>query len=77
MPTVRKVIEWLETAYGNKDEHIAVHIWSEDDVMSRAIGRGIKVTRKQAQDIIDTIDRKKSATLGITWDTIDCHLDDL
>lgn len=75
MPTVKEVIEHLRRY--NENEHVATAIWSEDDVLGRAKERNIKITRKQAQDIIDRIYRKQDATIGITWDTIDCYLDDL
>jgi len=77
MVTIGKEIERLRRQYkDNLDEHVAVMVWSEDDMLCRAGERKIKITREQAQDIIDRIDRKQDATLGITWDTIDCYLDD-
>jgi hypothetical protein len=76
MPTVKEVIKHLQR-YKQSQEHIATAIWSEEDVLERAKERNIKITRKQAQDIIDRIDQKQDATTGITWDTIDCYLDDL
>lgn len=76
MSTVREVIEHLQKYY-DEEEHIAVAIWSVDDVLCRAKERKIKISEEQAQEIIDRIDRQQTATLGITWDTIDCYLDDL
>lgn len=75
MPTVRKVVEELQRY--NQEEHVAVAVWSEDDVIHRAEEINVKISREKAQEIIDRIDRKQTATLGITWDTIDCYLDDL
>lgn len=78
MTTIRKEIERLQRQYAdNLDEHVAVAVWSEDDVLGRAKEREIKITKEKAQEIIDRIDRKQDATLGISWDTIDCYLDDL
>jgi len=77
MVIIGKEIERLQRQYKDSlDEHVAVVVWSEDDVLCRAKEREIKITREQAQDIIDRIDHKQDATLGITWDTIDCYLDD-
>ena len=56
-------------------KHLAVAIWSEDDVVGRALELRIEITAAEARDIIDEIDRKQDCTLGITWDTIDCYLD--
>jgi hypothetical protein len=72
MPTTKEVIErfdWL------KNQHVAVAIWCEDDVLGLAKEEGIKCSRKRAREIIDEIDRKQDAEAGISWDTIrDCLL---
>jgi hypothetical protein len=74
MPTVASVIEHLQ---GYKpDEHIATAIWCEEDVLGRAEERGIKLNQHQAQEILDTIDSKQDCELGISWDTLDCYIDD-
>jgi hypothetical protein len=74
MPTVKEVINYLKK--NSPEEHVAVAVWSEEDVLERAKERKIKITKEQAQDIIDRIDREQDATIGITWDTIDCYIDD-
>ena len=73
MPAVSKVIErfgWL------KDQHVAVAIWCEDDVLELAMEEGIKCSRKRAREIIDEIDHKHDATMGISWDTIRVYLNE-
>lgn len=75
MTTAKEVIEHLQ-GY-DEDEEIAVAIWSEVDVLERAKERNMTITKEQAKSIIDRIHRKQDATLGISWDTIDCYLDDL
>jgi len=76
MATIGEEIKRLQSQYSaNLEEHVAVVVWSEDDVIGRARERGITLTRQEAQGIIDAIHRRHSATLGITWDTIDCWLD--
>jgi hypothetical protein len=75
MPTVASVIEHLK---GYKpDEHIATAIWSEEDVLGRAKELKKKITRKQAQDILDDIEQHHDAELGICWMTLDCAIQDL
>ena len=74
MTTVEKVIEHLKTHKPNL--HVAVAIWQTDDVLERAKERKIKISKKQAEEIIDKIDSKQDASLGISWDTIDCYIDD-
>jgi len=71
MPTVEEAIKRLKW---NGSQHVAVAIWSEDDVLERAKELGIKCSRAQAREIIDSIDHKQDCSLGITWDTIDNYL---
>jgi len=73
--TAKEVIECLQKY--DENEEIAVAIWSEVDVLERAKEREIAITREQAKSIIDLIHRKQDASLGISWDTIDCYLDEL
>lgn len=75
MPTVASVIEHLK---GYKpDEHIATAIWCEEDVLGRAKELGVKITRKQAQEILDELERKQDCELGISWLTLDSAIQDL
>ena len=72
------VIEIIKERFcGLGDKHLAVAVWSEDDVLDRAKERHIKITREQAREIIDQIDRKQDDDLGISWTTINCYLDEL
>ena len=52
-------------------------IWSTEDVLHQAEGKGIKITKDEANEILLHMERKYDATIGISWETIDCHLDDL
>ena len=76
MVTVQERIEWLQRNY-NQSDVIACPIWTIDDVLGRAKERGIAVTKEQAEGIVDRMDRRHNAELGINWDTIDAYLDDL
>lgn len=73
MSTIQEVIERLRFF---KKKRIAVAIWCEDDVLELAREKGIKCSRKRAREIIDEVDRKQDATMGITWDTIGVYLDE-
>ena len=75
MTTVAKAKERLDGCGG--EQHVAVAIWGEEDVLERARKRGMTITQEQAREIIDTIDHKQDCELGISWDTIDCYLDEL
>lgn len=74
MPTVSDVIKNRLNGY-KPDDHIAVAIWCEEDVIGRARERGRLVSREQAQNILDTIDRKQDCTQGISWVELDIYTD--
>ena len=71
MPAVSEAIELLR---GFKNQHVAVAIWCEDDVLELAKEEGIKCSRKRAREIIDEIDHKQDCELGISWNTIRDYL---
>ncbi|KKL56233.1 hypothetical protein LCGC14_2247450 [marine sediment metagenome] len=75
MTTVAKAKERLGWC-GGDDTHVAVAIWNPEDVKERAKALGIKVTDEQVNDILDRLDEKQDCSLGISWDTVDCYLDD-
>jgi len=76
MTTVQGHIEFLQRNYKQSDV-IAVAVWTVDDVLEQAKKKKMKITKEDAEEVLDRIDRKQSADLGITWDTLDCYLDDL
>jgi hypothetical protein len=73
MPTVKDVIERrLKGVHG----HIAVHIWQREDVKGIAREKGIQLSDKAADEILDSIDDHVDSELGITWETLRCEVDD-
>lgn len=74
MTTVAEAIKRLKW---NGDQHVAVAIWCEDDVLERAEELNIECTQEQARAIIDIIDHKQDCSLGISWNTIDYYLDEV
>jgi len=73
---VREVIDWLSRHY-SPDERVAVDIWCVEDVLDRAEERGINISRREAEEIIDDIHKNTDATIGINWDVIDAYLDEV
>ena len=51
--------------------------WCVEDVVDRARDTDINITEQQAKEILGEIERQHDCTIGITWDTIDAHLDKL
>ena len=76
MPMVKDVVDNLNRLY-QPDEHIAVAIWCEDDVIGRANERNMSITIEEARGILEDMDNNHDAEMGITWDTIDSGLDAL
>ncbi|MBI1384718.1 MAG: hypothetical protein GC150_07405 [Rhizobiales bacterium] len=76
MTSVRDLIAHLERNF-DPDARIAVALWQLADVRSRAEARGLAVSDATAVRIIERMDANHDATLGITWETVDDHLDDL
>ena len=74
MTTVQKHIEFLQRNFKQGDV-IAVATWTVADVLEQAKTKKMNITKAQAEKVLERIDRKQSADLGITWDTIDCYLD--
>ena len=56
-------------------QHYAVAIWCIQDVLDRAKELRIKLTKEQATEIIDHLDRKQDASIGISWDTLDNYIE--
>jgi hypothetical protein len=76
--TKQQAIERLN--WCGDDEEIAVAIWCEGDIMSRAKQRGFTLSQlsqiqEKVKEIIRQIDHTQDSSLGITWDTVDVYTD--
>jgi len=76
MATKEYALDLIKNQYKAK-EHICLIIWSKEDVLERAKERGIKITIPDAETIIDEMEQRHDASIGVCWDTIDCYLDDI
>jgi hypothetical protein len=76
MATVKEIIEKFQSSY-KPDDHVAVAIWSIEDVMEQAKENGVKITKKRANEVLDFIDDEQDATHGISWITINCAIDEI
>ena len=55
-------------------DKIAV-VWTVEDIEEIAIDDGLKISQKQAVEVLEQILDKHDATVGINWDTIRYALD--
>jgi hypothetical protein len=73
MPTINEVIKRLQEE-PDKEKHIAVAIWNEEDV--KEVAEDLEIPKEDIQYILDEIDNDQDCNVGITWDTIQAHVDD-
>lgn len=68
----------MEKIKDEKGNTIAINLtWGIDDVLQVAKDNNIKLTRKQASDVLDETLRRHDATLGVSWETIEYHIDSI
>ena len=78
MSTIREAKQELDRCGGGvEDTIVCVAIWTVEDVIERAYERGMVVTRSQAERILEEMEQKQDASIGISWDTIDSYLDEI
>jgi len=68
-------IKSLKEEFINGDA-IAI-IWTTEDVFTESENIDTKISEKEAQEILGILDRKHDASIGISWDTISCHIDEI
>ena len=51
--------------------------WDVYDIMWRAKERHLVCTEKDAENILDKLEKQHDANVGINWDVIDAHIDQL
>ena len=62
-------------------------IWTTEDVFTESENYGdtdyaqvpidTEISEEEAQKILEILDRKHDASIGISWDTISCHIDEI
>ena len=68
-------IKSLKEEFINGDA-IAV-IWTTEDVFTESENIDTEISEEEAQKILEILDRKHDASIGISWDTISCHIDEI
>lgn len=71
--TVKELIRHLELTH-NPDDVVAYDLWSVDDVLHEG---NPDVTRAQAEEVLGRMERHKDATIGMNWDVLNYHLDEV
>lgn len=76
MSTVKSLIKWLQTNY-KPDDIICYDLWCIDDVESQANNMKEKLTMDEMKEVLNLMDRCKDATLGISWESVRCAIDEV
>lgn len=69
-------IKHLQELYHPQTEVVGV-FWQKDDVISRAKDRGQAISDTDATRIVEALENHHDACIGINWEVIDFHLDNL
>ena len=69
----KELVEILEIL---TDENKIYICWSIKDIIERGKENNIKVSDQNAQKILKNINDKHDCNYGISWNTIDCHIDE-
>jgi hypothetical protein len=71
----KDAVEYFANYSPNK--HFCIVVWQSEDIIHRGKERGIEVKQKDADEIVERMEMRHDATMGISWDTIDVYLDEL
>jgi hypothetical protein len=76
MNTVKDLRKHLDK-YLKNNETIAWDIWTLEDVFDQAKNLKIKITKEQAIQILETMQHRKDASIGLNWDVLTIHIEDI
>ena len=76
MPTVAEAKKRLDLC-GGDDAVVCIAIWGVEDVLERASERDMTITKEQAETVLNKMDSKQDCSMGVSWDTMDCYLDEI
>jgi hypothetical protein len=58
------------------DDHISI-LWNIEDVERQAEVNGLKLTKAECREVLDACLDGHDANFGISWDTLDFHINNL
>jgi Ca2+-binding EF-hand superfamily protein len=73
-----KVKEWIKVLRKlDPEESICVHYWQIGDVLHMAEEMEEKVTKEEAQEILEEIEDNIDSEMGVSWTSIRVGIEDL
>lgn len=76
--TIKELIKHLETY--NPEDVIAHDLWQVDDVRHEGNHHAEypdEVTQEQAEEVLRRMEHHKDCTVGLNWDVLNYHLDNV
>ena len=70
--------EWIKILQAkDPEESVCIHMWVVEDVIGQAKEMHKRITKKEAQQVLEDIERKFNSEFGISWDTINNGIEKL
>ena len=72
---IKDLIKHLQSY--DENEIIAYDLWMVDDVIHEGNHHADypEVTREQAEEVLQRMEQRKDASVGLNWDVLNCYLD--
>jgi len=75
IPAGRSIAEAKQAVAMHFDEDWMTEYWHIDDVIEQAENNGEQLTKEEARDVLQLIDKNHDCEIGINWDVIDGWVD--
>jgi hypothetical protein len=72
-----KIKDWIEILQKeNPEESICMHYWQVGDVMEQAEEMGEELTREEAEQILEDMERHIDSEMGVSWTNVSAGIED-
>ena len=72
-----KIKDWIEILQKeNPEESICMHYWQVGDVMEQAEEMGEELTREEAEQILEDMERHIDSEMGVSWTSVSVGIED-
>ena len=72
-----KIKDWIEILQKeNPEESICMHYWQVDDVLGKAEEMGEEITREEAEQILEDMERHIDSEMGVSWTSVSVGIED-
>lgn len=52
-------------------------LWNKDDIINTAFNLGVTLTDEQVDEVVDNIEHRFDANIGVNWNIIEYHIKNL